>query len=193
MFQAFLLTMYLKIPTYTFCLKRGITSVPILLWKVSMSIPTLSQRNEHCSSFLNLNLPLHHWILLIVPFFSLLEYSVSYHQCFSSILALTMLLSYPRKIFSWDFPGGAVVKNPPAYAGDTGSSPGPGRSQMPQSNEARAPQLLSLHSRACEPQLLSPCATTTEARLPRTRAPQEKPPQWEAHAPQPRVAPARCN
>ena len=32
-----------------------------------------------------------------------------------------------------DFPGGAVVKNPPAHAGDTGSSPGPGRSHM-QSN-----------------------------------------------------------
>ena len=29
-----------------------------------------------------------------------------------------------------DFPGGAVVKNPPANAGDTGSSPGPGRSHM---------------------------------------------------------------
>ena len=29
------------------------------------------------------------------------------------------------------FPGGAVVKNPPANAGDTGSSPGPGRSHMP--------------------------------------------------------------
>ena len=33
-----------------------------------------------------------------------------------------------------DFPGGAVVKNPPANAGDTGSSPGPGRSYMPQRN-----------------------------------------------------------
>ena len=32
------------------------------------------------------------------------------------------------------FPGGAVAKNPPANAGDTGSSPGPGRSHMPQSN-----------------------------------------------------------
>ena len=30
-----------------------------------------------------------------------------------------------------DFPGGAVVKSPPANAGDTGSSPGPGRSHMP--------------------------------------------------------------
>ena len=32
------------------------------------------------------------------------------------------------------FPGGAVVKNPPANTGDMGSSPGPGRSHMPQSN-----------------------------------------------------------
>ena len=32
------------------------------------------------------------------------------------------------------FPGGAVVKNPPANAGDMGSSPGPGRSHMPWSN-----------------------------------------------------------
>ena len=31
-------------------------------------------------------------------------------------------------------PGGTVVKNPPANAGDTGSSPGPGRSHMPRSN-----------------------------------------------------------
>ncbi|KAJ8781231.1 hypothetical protein J1605_011215 [Eschrichtius robustus] len=41
-----------------------------------------------------------------------------------------------------DFPGGAVVKNPPAKAGDTGSSPDPGRSHMPQSNKAHAPRLL---------------------------------------------------
>ena len=62
----------------------------------------------------------------------------------------------------WGFPGGAVVENLPANAGDTGSSPGPGRSHMPQSNEARVPQLLSLRSRAHEAQLLSPHATTTE-------------------------------
>ena len=33
-----------------------------------------------------------------------------------------------------DFPGGTVVRNPPDGAGDTGSSPGPGRSHMTQSN-----------------------------------------------------------
>ena len=31
----------------------------------------------------------------------------------------------------WGFPGGAVVKNLPANAGDMDSSPGPGRSHMP--------------------------------------------------------------
>ena len=33
-----------------------------------------------------------------------------------------------------DSPGGTVVKNPPANAGDMGSFPGPGRSHMLQSN-----------------------------------------------------------
>ena len=33
-----------------------------------------------------------------------------------------------------DFPGGSVVKNPPANAGNTGSSRVPGRSHMLQSN-----------------------------------------------------------
>ena len=35
---------------------------------------------------------------------------------------------------SRDFPGSAVVKDPAANAGDTGSSPGLGRSHMPQSD-----------------------------------------------------------
>ena len=38
------------------------------------------------------------------------------------------------KTIAWGFPGGAVAKNPPANAEDTGLSPGPGRSHMPQSN-----------------------------------------------------------
>ena len=42
------------------------------------------------------------------------------------------------------FPGGAMVENLPASAGDTGSSPGLGRSHMPRSGWAREPQLLSL-------------------------------------------------
>ena len=54
------------------------------------------------------------------------------------------------------FPGGAVVENLPANSGDTGSSPGLGRSHMPRSNWAREPQLLSLH-------VWSLCSTTREA------------------------------
>ena len=42
------------------------------------------------------------------------------------------------------FPGGTVVENLPANAGDMGSSPGLGRSHMPRGNWPREPQLLSL-------------------------------------------------
>ena len=38
------------------------------------------------------------------------------------------------KYYVLGFPGGAVVENLPANAGDTGSSPGLGRSHMPRSN-----------------------------------------------------------
>ena len=38
------------------------------------------------------------------------------------------------KIKNRDFSSGTVVKNPPANAGDMGSSPGLGRSHMPWSN-----------------------------------------------------------
>ena len=49
-----------------------------------------------------------------------------------------------EKSQSGDFRGGSVVKNPPASAGDTGSSPGQG-TKIPHAAEQ-----------------LSPCATTTE-------------------------------
>ena len=53
---------------------------------------------------------------------------------------------------------------------------------------------LACSSGAHEPQLLSLCAATTEARVPRAHAPQqEKPPQWEARAAQWRVAPTHRN
>ena len=56
------------------------------------------------------------------------------------------------------FPGGTVVENPPANAGDTGSSAGLGRSHMPRSNWAREPQLLSLR-------VWSLCSATREAAI----------------------------
>ena len=57
-----------------------------------------------------------------------------------------------------------------------------------------ATEQLSSCTTTTEPELWSPWATTTEARTPRACAPQqEKPPQWEACAPQQRIAPACHN
>ena len=65
---------------------------------------------------------------------------------------------HSRQAGGWGFPGGAVVENLPATAGDTGSSPGLGRSYMPRSNCAREPQLLSLR-------VWSLCSSTREAAI----------------------------
>ena len=64
----------------------------------------------------------------------------------------------PFKKTDKGFPGGAVVESLPANAGDAGSSPGLGRSHMPQSGWAREPQLLSL----C---VWSLCSATREAAI----------------------------
>ena len=50
------------------------------------------------------------------------------------ISASCQYLSSLLRNTSWGFPGGAVIKNLPANAGDMGSSPGPGRSYMPWSS-----------------------------------------------------------
>ncbi|KAJ8779504.1 hypothetical protein J1605_012388 [Eschrichtius robustus] len=62
------------------------------------------------------------------------------------------------KVKKEGFPGGTVVENLPANAGDTGSSPGLGRSHMPQSNWACEPQLLSLR-------VWTLCSATGEATI----------------------------
>ena len=85
-----------------------------------------------------------------------------------------------------------MVKNPPANAGDTGSSPGPGRSTWRGATKpvhhnywACTLEPVSHNYWALAPQLLKP---------PRTHAQQqEKPPQWEACTLQRRVAPAHRN
>ena len=64
-----------------------------------------------------------------------------------------ILLSHKKE---WGFPGRAVVENLPANAGDTGSSPGLGRSHMPRSGWAREPQLLSLRVWSLCPQREGP-------------------------------------
>ena len=61
-----------------------------------------------------------------------------------------------------DFRGGPAVRT--LSAGDTDSMPGPGRPHIQRGNEAQAPQLPSLYSRALGPQLLKPMCPTSSAR-----------------------------
>ena len=69
--------------------------------------------------------------------------------------------------------------------GDLGLIPDPGRSHISQSTSACASQLLNLCSRAGEPRLLSPCATTTEVQASRACGVQQaKPPLEGTHIPQ---------
>ncbi|XP_054936662.1 protein spire homolog 1 isoform X2 [Physeter macrocephalus] len=75
------------------------------------------------------------------------------------------------------FPGGAVVERPPADAGDVGSCPGPGRSNMPRSGWAREPWPLSL----CVQSLCSATGeATTEETLPRSASSSASPSFLEA-------------
>ena len=53
----------------------------------------------------------------------------------------------------WGYPGGLVVKDPPANAGDAGSTPGPGRSHVQHS-------LWTTTTETCSPQSL--CSTTRQ-------------------------------
>ena len=77
-------------------------------------------------------------------------------HCFAfQVKTIQLLFS---KSIAQDLPGGPVVKNLPAKAGDTGLIPGPGRFHTPWSNLAHAPQLLSLRSRTRELRSLSPRA-----------------------------------
>ena len=68
-----------------------------------------------------------------------------YQFIFQLVVQKRFFLSFPFFYFLWNsisvlrppelgFPGGAVVENLPANAGDTGSSPGLGGSHMPRSN-----------------------------------------------------------
>ena len=52
----------------------------------------------------------------------------------SLLINIGIVITLIMKTDLRDFPGGAVVENLPANAGDTGSSPGLGRSHMPRSN-----------------------------------------------------------
>ena len=110
----------------------------LIFWPRGMwdlSSPTRDRTPTPCTGRQSLN----HWTAREVP-------------------ATGVLYLCSSRLTSWGFPGGAVVGSRPANAGDTGSSPGLGRSHMPQSNWAREPQLLSLR-------VWSLCSATREAAL----------------------------
>ena len=119
---------------------------------------------------LGLNFPGEYWIdfawmqFLIPCRHSGLSFEYMNKWC-PRVWPIVVILSPGRLIgIIWGFPGGLAVKKLPASAGNTGLIPGPGRSHIPGDNWTHARQLLfSLCSRAGEPQLLSPWATTTEA------------------------------
>ena len=80
-------------------------------------------------------------------------------------------MEVPQKIKIRDFPGGPVVKNPPANSGDMGSKLAWGGLQSPCTT-------------ITESKLQSPHATATETHMPRVRALQQrKPPQQETYTP----------
>ena len=73
-----------------------------------------------------------------------------------------------RRIFSLKdankgFPGGSVVRTPPANAGDTGLIPDPARSPHAAEQQSHAPQLLSLCPRATEACVSESSCSTREA------------------------------
>ena len=61
---------------------------------------------------------------------------LSLHICTKKMLGVIVFVGSKQafKTVLQGFPGGAVVESLPANAGDTGSSPGLGRSHMPRSN-----------------------------------------------------------
>ena len=84
-------------------------------------------------------------------------------NCFGVWTQLNLWLKFPSRGLPWGLSDEEATF---ASIGDTGLIPATGGPHVPQSNEARAPQLLSLCSRAQELQLLSPKAVATEANAP---------------------------
>ena len=99
----------------------------------------------------------------------------------------TVLKVHLRKTQKKDFPGGSVVKSPPASAGDMGSIPDPGRSHTSPSDKACVPQLLSLCSRAWELHVMSSRVATNEVQTP------QSPPVLHNESSHRKGKPALCN
>ena len=73
------------------------------------------------------------WVMLIQSYLEVNCMPIQ-NECVMKRLTRKEHQKYLKKKKKEGFPGGAVVENLPANAGDTGSSPGLGRSHMPRSN-----------------------------------------------------------
>ena len=57
--------------------------------------------------------------------FNIVNYQRNANQNQNAVSPHTSQNGYHQKVYKLGFPGGAVVKNPPVNAENTGSSPGP--------------------------------------------------------------------
>lgn len=127
-------------------------SLPYCVISQFGSMLTLSWMSKYCSPWLKSGLMIIFPLLYITLFFLVLI-PLFFHWLSSlcskrAIKCLSLLL--PKNL-KRSFPGGSVIKNPPADAGDSCSVPGPGSPHVPWSSEAPVTWLLSQCSRAQEP------------------------------------------
>ena len=104
------------------------------------ALDTFHSHPHHVLSFSSTTFFIVSWYRHVLNIFSVLYWLIYKSPCHFLYIWDCMLLST-------GFPGGSVVKNLPANAGDMGLIPGSGGSRMPWSNQVRAPQLLSWYSR----------------------------------------------
>ena len=157
----------LRVSTAGLARPRGLSSqYSIRCCHTKISINNTTTNGHDCSDE-----TYWHWRLtFICNIISLLLF----FQSLKNVKSVLSLQAVQKQAVSQGFPCDSVVKNPSANAGDTGSIPALGRSHPWRGNQAGEPQLLSLPSRAQEPQLL-------KLAFPRVHALQlEKPLQWEA-------------
>ena len=124
-----------------------------------------------------------------IPIISWRRSVLSEQLLYSHHLSLHSFLDTAAKPPCQGFPGGSVVKNPPANAGDTASIPGLGRSHM---HRATKPGHHNYWACSLEPGSCDYWGHMLQLLKPSLHS--EKPLQWEACVPQWRVsAPASHN
>ena len=101
----------------------------VFLWIMQPSLESDHVRSRVIKVYVTSFTPSRLWVLTVCFFINTLAFTHFDRHSHCSNLGLSKFKTVVR-----GFPGGAVVENLPANAGDTGSSPGLGRSHMPRSN-----------------------------------------------------------